>query len=179
MPLFAVVADERLNMPASRGELSHYLQHIWQRYFADVPRVNEVYIEYGYPWKSRLGLIRLSLDHTTSFIGINALLQVLQVPEYVLITTIAHELVHYTHGFGSPLPRRCKHPHANNVVDRELEQRELGEHLRSCNEWIDKNWYSFYDRQRASGWADLAGLAGYRRQSSAARVCRTTQPGDR
>ncbi len=154
------------NVPGtSRKDLSTYLDHIWQQYFVDIPRVNDVYIEYCYPWKSRLGLIRLSLDKTTSFIGINTLLQVQQVPEYVLVTTIAHELVHYTHGFGSPLPRRCKHPHANNVVDRELELRELGEHLRCCNEWIDTCWYSFYDMQRASGWAGMGG------------ICRSSQRG--
>lgn len=132
--------------------LSTYLESIWQEYFADVTRVNEIQIAYSYPWKSRLGLIRLSLDESVSFIGINTLLQLPQVPECVLLTTIAHELVHYTHGFGSPLPRPYKHPHANHVVDRELERRHLGEQLSSCNEWIDKYWYPFYDMQRATGW---------------------------
>jgi len=66
----------------------------------------------------------MTVDNKISFIGINALLQHAQVPEYVLITTIAHELTHYAHGFGSPLPRCYEHPHANNVVERELERRE-------------------------------------------------------
>lgn len=134
-------------------KLPTYLDHLWQAHFADVPRVNEVQIGYCYPWKSRLGLIRLSLDQATTFIGINTLLQYPQVPESVLITTIAHEMVHYVHGFGSPLPRRYKHPHANGVVDKELDQRHLGHYLRHCNEWIDKHWYSFYDKQRAFAWA--------------------------
>lgn len=143
--------------PNDRSQLAMYLQWIWQSYFEDCPRVNEVNIDYCYPWKGRLGLIRLSLDATMTFIGVNTLLQVQQVPEYVLITTIAHELVHYIHGFGSPLPRRYKHPHANKVVDRELEQRNLGDYLCCCNEWIDKYWYSFYDMQRAAGWAGIQG----------------------
>src|SRR5690348_6835317 len=103
-----------LDIPASllvERDLSHYLEWIWQQYFSDITRANEIRISYSYPWKSRLGLIRLALDRTHSFIGINSLLQLKQVPEYVLITTIAHELVHYAHGFGSPLPRMCKHPH--------------------------------------------------------------------
>jgi hypothetical protein len=132
-----------------------YLEWLWQDYFADITRVNEVHISYCYPWKTRLGLIRLSLDATHSFIGINSLLQLSQVPEYVLITTIAHEMAHYAHGFGSPLPRTCKYPHANGVVERELEQRELGTCLRCCNEWIDKYWYSFYDMQRESDWVNI------------------------
>jgi hypothetical protein len=73
---------------------------------------------------------------------------------YVLITTIAHELVHYAHGFGSPLPRQHKYPHANGVVERELASRALSEYLYCCNQWIDKYWYSFYDMQRASGWEE-------------------------
>ena len=137
--------------------LNSYLDHIWQHYFSDIPCVNEVQIAYCHPWKSRLGLIRLSLDNATSFIGINALLQHQQVPEYVLITTIAHELTHYAHGFGSPLPRLYKHPHANNVVNRELEQRGLGEYVHLSDAWIDKQWFTFYDRERESGWTGITG----------------------
>jgi hypothetical protein len=132
-----------------------YLDEIWQHYFADVPRVNQLEIAYGQPWKRRLGLIRLSLDNTTSFIGVNALLQIQHIPEYILITTIAHELTHYAHGFGSPLPRQFKHPHANNVVKNELESRGLGQSMRLCDEWIDNEWFSFYDKQRETGWAEL------------------------
>lgn len=132
-----------------------YLDEIWQGHFADVPRANCLEIAYCQPWKRRLGLIRLSLDNTTSFIGLNALLQLPQVPEYVLITTIAHELTHYAHGFGSPLPRLYKHPHANNVVKHEMERRDLGETLRLCNEWIDSQWFSFYDKECENGWGSL------------------------
>ncbi len=119
--------------------------------------MNEVQIAYCHPWKSRLGLIRLSLDNTTSFIGVNALLQHRQVPECVLITTIAHELTHYAHGFGSPLPRLYKHPHANNVVNRELEQRGIGEYVHQSDAWIDKQWFAFYDRERKAGWTGIPG----------------------
>jgi hypothetical protein len=140
-------------MVQERGErdLTAYLDHLWWQHFIDIPRVNAVHIEYYFPWKSRLGLIRLSLDQSITLIGINSLLQCPQVPDYVLITTIAHELVHYAHGFGSPLPRLYKYPHANGVVEQELLNRQLGDYLHHCNQWIDKHWYSFYDMQRASG----------------------------
>ncbi|MFL5627308.1 MAG: hypothetical protein ACJ788_17165 [Ktedonobacteraceae bacterium] len=137
--------------------LNTYLDYIWQHYFSDLPRVNEVQIAYCYPWKNRLGLIRLSLDNATSFIGINALLQHRQVPEYVLITTIAHELTHYAHGFGSPLPRLHKHPHANNIVTCELEKRGLGEYVHQSDAWIDKQWFTFYDEEYRSGWTGIPG----------------------
>ncbi len=151
MPIATLAATEADQLHCDR-ELPAYLDKLWLAHFADVPRANEVQIGYCYPWKSRLGLIRISLDHATTFIGINTLLQHPQVPESVLITTIAHEMAHYVHGFGSPLPRRYKHPHANGVIDKELEQRNLGHHLRNCNEWIDKHWYSFYDMHRAFAW---------------------------
>jgi hypothetical protein len=140
---------------AAPRDPARYLDEIWQTYFADVPHVNRVEVAYCQPWKRRLGLIRLSLDNTHSFIGINALLQLSQVPEYILIITIAHELTHYAHGFGSPLPRLHEHPHANNVVKRELERRGLGETQGLCDAWIDREWYSFYDREREIGWLNL------------------------
>lgn len=148
-------SDPSTTLTECRDDLNKYLDQIWCDFFSDIPRLNEVQIAYCYPWKTRLGLIRLSLDETVSFIGINTLLQLQQVPEYVLITTIAHEMVHYAHGFGSPLPRAYEHPHANKVVERELERRQLGAVLCCCNEWIDKHWYPFYDRVRDSGWAGL------------------------
>jgi hypothetical protein len=129
-------------------DLNTYLDCIWQRHFSDIPRVNRVEIGYGHPWKQRLGLIRLSLDNKLSFIGINALLQHYSVPECVLIATIAHEITHYAHGFGSPLPRLYQHPHANDVVNRELEQRGLAEYARSCDAWIDREWFAFYQLHR-------------------------------
>lgn len=131
-----------------RQHLAHSLENIWEVCFPDTRRVNLVEIAYGQPWKRRLGLIRLSLDNTRTFIGVNALLQQPEVPEFVLITTIAHELVHYTHGFGSPLPRLYEHPHANGVVERELERRGLGEMVQKCDEWIDNAWFAFYDMQQ-------------------------------
>lgn len=152
-----------------KHELATCLNLIWQRYFTDVPCANTILIEYCYPWKSRLGLIRLSLDASITFIGINTLLQQRAVPDYVLMTTIAHEVVHYSHGFGSPLPRCFKHPHANKVVDKALEQREMGVYLRCCNEWIDKNWYAFYDAQRASGQPITSSIARPERPSRTAR----------
>jgi hypothetical protein len=137
-----------LTAPSTKRDLNLYLDLIWQEHFPDIPRVNDVYIAYSYPWKRRLGLIRLSLDNVTSFIGINTLLQHPKIPEHVLITTVAHELAHYAHGFGSPLPRLYRHPHANNVVNRELEQRGLGEMMRLCDEWINDQWFTFYQMHR-------------------------------
>jgi len=55
------------------------------------------------------------------------------------------------------LPRLYKHPHANNVVNRELEQRGLGEYVHQSDTWIDKQWFAFYDRERESDWIGIPG----------------------
>ncbi len=151
--LLAAIPEQK-DLPGCERNLDLYLEQIWYHYFFDIPRANIVKIAYCHPWKRRLGLIRLSLDNTTSFIGINSLLRNQQVPEYVLITTIAHEMTHYAHGFGSPLPRIHKHPHANNIVNRELAKRGLGELVSQCDEWIDKYWFAFYDIERGPGRKD-------------------------
>jgi hypothetical protein len=31
----------------------------------------------------------------------------------------------------------------------------LGETLSLCDEWIDREWFSFYDKERESGWLHL------------------------
>jgi hypothetical protein len=46
---------------------------------------------------------------------------------------------------------RYNTPYVNNIVNRELEQRGLGEMARQCDEWIDKYWFTFYDMERGSG----------------------------
>ncbi|MGB8345121.1 MAG: hypothetical protein WCD86_09565 [Ktedonobacteraceae bacterium] len=159
LPATATILNDHRAVPLrhARRDLNAYLEDIWRLYFADIARANAVQIAYGYPWKTRLGLIRMTLDQSASFIGVNALLQHADVPDYVLITTIAHELAHYAHGFGSPLPRRYAHPHAGNVVNRELEQRGLGEYAQHSDQWIDKYWFPFYDSERNSGWAGIPG----------------------
>src|SRR5712692_10012418 len=56
---FTSAVHNQANMPANRRDLTSDLNQIWRHHFADTPRVNDVYIDYCYPWKSRLGLIRL------------------------------------------------------------------------------------------------------------------------
>ncbi len=147
--------DEDFSHITNVRDVKIYLETIWQRYFSDVQCKNEVQIAYCSPWKTRLGMIRMTVDETLSFIGVNALLQHSTVPEYLLVTTIAHELVHYAHGFGSPLPRLYTHPHANNVVNRELAKRGLAEHIRLSDKWIDNYWFAFYQKERESGRVDI------------------------
>ncbi|MCS7003615.1 MAG: hypothetical protein NZ518_12260, partial [Dehalococcoidia bacterium] len=124
--------------------LAGLLDQTWETYFPDVPRANEVIIGFVRHWKTRLGLIRMTESEARTFIGINGLLRLREVPDVVVLITTAHELCHYAHGFGSPLPRRYAHPHAGNVVGLELQARGLGPQMREYDNWIADRWHDFY-----------------------------------
>jgi hypothetical protein len=139
--------------------LRHSLEWVWNRFFGDTPRVNRVGVNYGAAWKTRLGLITLSEDQSTSYIQVNSLLRIREVPDYITHITIAHELVHYAHGFGSPLPRRYKHPHRGGVVKRELLRRGLAAEYARYDEWVYERWYDFY-AEHAAGQRSMGELLG-------------------
>lgn len=120
------------------------LERVWQKHFWDVPRANPIDIAFGPVWSTRLGLITLGAETRTSYIRLNALFRVLGAPGFTIIITLAHELAHYAHGFGSDLPRKYTHPHERGVVNRELQERGLGHLLASYQEWCTGHWDSFY-----------------------------------
>ncbi|MBV8083910.1 MAG: hypothetical protein JO247_03755 [Chloroflexi bacterium] len=123
------------------GWLGQQLDYIWRRWFPDVDAVTPVSIRFVRPWKRRLAVIYLTDDEGRSFIGVNRYLRDPRVPYTVCLVTIAHELVHYAHGFGSHHPRRYQHPHRGNVVQRELTKRGLGEELGFYTDWTNDRWF--------------------------------------
>lgn len=124
------------------------LHQIWTRYFPDVAPANIVQIAFCRPSRTRLGWIALSESGRYTHIGINRLLRHVEAPEDVCTVTIAHELVHYSHGFGSPLPQRFADPHADGIVDRELAVRGLGAAVAAYEHWATYHWPAFYERQK-------------------------------
>ena len=132
---------EAVKAPRDDHWLSLQLDRIWDTFFRDIPRINSTNITFARHWKARLGLITLAVDTNTTYIGINAFLRYDDVPEFVNTTTIAHELAHYAHGFGSPLPRRYAHPHRGGVVSKELAARGLGVEHRAHLQWVRDHWH--------------------------------------
>ena len=126
--------------------LNFELDYIWDTYFSDITRVNSVKIEFARNWKARVGMITLSASGSMTYIGINSLLRYRQVPWFVPTITIAHELVHYAHGFGSPLPRKYSHPHKGGIVFKELAARGLEKEHNLYTNWLADYWHSFYSR---------------------------------
>jgi hypothetical protein len=145
----AVLSDAALLVRDNRW-LNHLLERIWDGHFTDTPRANAVRVNFGAPWKCRLGLITMSHDESTTYIMVNCLLRALEVPEYVTRITIAHEMVHYAHGFGSPLPQRYKHPHRGGIVKRELHHRGMKSEFERYDAWINNRWYDFYAERMQS-----------------------------
>lgn len=136
--------------------LENLLYDIWEEYFSDVPRQNLVRIRFGKHAKRQLGCIVLLKDdrsverfigerddidvRSVSEIRITRYFAYDNVPEFVIKSTIAHELCHYTHGFNSPLKQLYNKPHQGGVVNREMRERGLGEVLDNAQGWLKENW---------------------------------------
>lgn len=127
--------------------LAERLQNIHRQYFADVIIQNTVFVRFGRSSRTRLGSIiaKPKKGHAlpVTYININSLLKNETVPEYVVDATLAHEFVHYTHGFHSPLKQQFKYPHQGNIVNKELKSRGAGELLAQQTAWLKKEYRAF------------------------------------
>lgn len=140
--------------------LENLLYDLWENNFCDVARLNLVAIKYGKHSKRQLGSIRLIKDRdtfdryikrynlnkdifenkTVSLINITRYFTYDYVPEYVIRSTIAHELCHYTHGFSSPLEKKYKYPHQGSIIKKELNDRGLIDIYIDSKKWLKDNW---------------------------------------
>lgn len=122
--------------------LKEKLENIWMLLFPEVPKENNVHVKFKGKSKRRFGCIKKK--ESNSLIEINSLFKNEMVPEYVIDTTLAHELVHYMHGFNSPLPRKYKHPHKGGIVDKELIKRGFAHSLKLEKVWAKKDWEKIF-----------------------------------
>lgn len=166
LPLF----EGGLSEARDQRWLAGQLDYIWATWFKDVERITPVSIRYVRPWKRRLAVIYLTDTDRRSFIGVNRLLSDPRVPYPVCLVTIAHELTHYAHGFGSQHPRRYRHPHRGNVVQRELTRRGLAAELRFYTDWTNDCWFDFLDELASEANLHLSPLPDEPEERAAARV---------
>ena len=122
--------------------LGKRLEQIWQLLYPDVPKQNNVMVRFKGGWKNKFG--HIAKKGNDSEIAVNGLFKNELVPEYIIDITLAHELAHYSHGFNSPLPRKFKYPHKNNVVNRELLKRGFGHWIRMERSFLKKDWPGIY-----------------------------------
>ncbi len=112
------------------------LDFIWSKYFSDVDQTNPLQIKFGRYSKYRLGSIKLDRKTNRSHITITSMFKNQSIPTEVVDHTLAHELVHFAHGFSSKRARLHKYPHAGGVVQREMEQRGVGHLNKAYKSWI-------------------------------------------
>lgn len=124
--------------------LNQRLDQIWNLLFPDIERKNQVKVLFKGKWKNKFGHIKLLKDKSSE-IAVNGLFANEIVPEYIIDLTLAHELVHYSHGFNSPLPQRYKHPHKGGVVSKELKKRGFGHMISKEKYFIKKLWWPMYN----------------------------------
>lgn len=141
-------------------DLENMMYSLWEENFSDVPRKNLVLIKFGKYSKRQLGCIKLANkntkikgilkkkkdeyeiqdDKSISLITVTRYFQDLNIPDFVVRSTIAHELCHYTHGFSSPLERLFDKPHQGSIVKKELFKRDLLQEYENSEKWLRKNW---------------------------------------
>ena len=121
--------------------LQQILDDTWDKWFSEVPQHNIVRIQFGRVARRQLGSIRLDrTDPTISIITMNGLFRNPEIPEFVVVATLVHELIHYAHGFNSPLEQKHAHPHAGGVVRAEYAERGLENLYLQQKRWLKQCW---------------------------------------
>lgn len=110
---------------------------IWGLFFPEIEKKN-VYVRFKGSWRNKFGHIKKTKKGTE--IAINTLFKDQRVPEDIVKLTMAHEIVHYMHGFHSHLPKQFEHPHKGGIVNKELIKRGFGYALKNEKEWFRKEW---------------------------------------
>lgn len=123
-------------IPRDNRWLLSRLDNIWSKHFQDIEQVNPLFIRFGRYSKFRLGSIRLDRKTDKSYITITGMFKDHKIPQEVVDHTLAHELVHYTHGFSSKRTRLHKYPHAGGIVNQEMRKRGMGYLLTAYRSWI-------------------------------------------
>lgn len=123
--------------------LNQRLNQIWALLFPETPRPNKVIVKFKGKSRNKFGHIKMLKNNDTE-VAINSLFKSSLVPEYIIDLTLAHELVHYSHGFHSPLPKLHKHPHKGGVVDKELIKRGFSHFINQEKEFVKKEWPTLY-----------------------------------
>ncbi len=124
--------------------LDEKLELIWGSLFPDTERANNVIIKFKGKWKNKFGHIK-RLSNKDTEIAINSLFKHEQVPEFIIDLTVIHELVHYSHGFHSPLPKLHDHPHKHGIVTKELKKLGYSHLIKEERKFVREEWLKIYN----------------------------------
>ncbi len=131
--------------------LKDRFEYLKQRYFSDIEIKNNIIVKFGRPCKTRLGSIKKGrrIENFNSIITINGHFRDPQIPSYVVDAVLAHEFMHYGHGFASPHEQAYDFPHQGGVIDNDLKERGLYDILQSEKVWIKKNWEAYLKKNHS------------------------------
>lgn len=122
--------------------LRERLDKIWSTLFGDVEKLNYVVVRFKGRYKNKFGHIKRLKDGNSEII-VNGLFKDERIPEFIIDLTLAHELIHYMHGFNSPHKRQFRYPHQNGVVEKELNKRGFGYLKKLEKKWIKEEWVPY------------------------------------
>lgn len=122
--------------------LEERTQKLWNEYYKDASRGYPIKVKFGPRARYRFGSIYSCKQEC--HILVNRLFIHPEVPDYVVDATIAHELAHYVHGYGSGLRKLHSHPHRGGVVDKEMEKRGCLILEDQASVWRKENWQRIY-----------------------------------
>lgn len=125
--------------------LHERLDHIWDRYFSDIEQTNDVIIKFGKKARNRLGSIKQDrgAKENPTTITITAFFKDENIPDFIVDSVIAHEMVHYAHGFASPHEKRFDNPHAGGIIKKEMLERGLDDLFILQKKWLKENWENY------------------------------------
>ena len=141
--------------------LAEKMFDLWENHFVDVPRKNPVLIKFGKKSYRQLGSISWANkktrgiskllsqldekydDDRISLITITSYFKDEEIPETVVLGTISHEMIHYSHGFHSPLNQIYNHPHKGGIIRKDMYKRDLGEIYQFSKRWLKKEWREY------------------------------------
>ena len=101
--------------------LEKRLNNIWQLLFPEVEKKNNVIIKFKGKWKNKFGHIKTLKNKDTEI-----------------------AVIHYSHGFHSPLPKLYSHPHKGGIVTKELKKRGFGNQLNLEKQFVKEEWTKIY-----------------------------------
>jgi hypothetical protein len=158
--------------------LEERVRLLLESYFHDAPRGYPICVKFGSPARYRYGCIYSRGKQC--YIQINRLFAHPGVPEHVVDATLAHELAHYVHGYGSGLKKRYPHPHRGGVVEKEMQQRGCLFLEEKASAWRKAHWQNFYtahsaetlarraarEKREQTQWAMYLNTPGFRTEAS-------------
>lgn len=118
-------------------------KRLWRTYFQDTHPANNVVVLFSRRNRRVMGSIKYDPKTKNTYLRINGHFRNPTIPQYVVEATIAHEIVHYLHGFSSPQNQRYLYPHQNGVVKRELLERGLSNLEKKAKTWLKQQWTKF------------------------------------